>query len=501
MSRFRASEAADLLACEVTQRLRDAGFRTWRFTPDGRVEGPESEGPNVEFIRESARRWLSNPVTGPSKFGDGWLLVHVIRDRRAEAGLVACELESGNKEQAETAWKLVGALVSEGRDRVRDSLAVDAFTEQLGEAYEYTSLLYRIGRSLGDIGHTEKTIRMAVEELTETASFGWGGAVFMPNQMPWITDRTLMVGPNASPEARLAIERVAAAHMFDSNASIVNSTVLEAMEARELLGRQVLAQPIRVREQTAMVLLMGQKLGEDPEASSYDTQLIEAVASSLATLLDSDRFYHEQEDLYLGVITSMTSALDAKDRYTRGHSERVATLARTLATAVGVDDLTAERIYVSGLLHDIGKIGVPEAVLLKTSRLTDEEFEEIKRHPVIGHDILQTLPGMQDVLPGVLHHHERWDGRGYPHGLAGEDIPLMARFLGLADTFDAMSSTRAYRDPLARTKVLEEIIRCAGSQFDPDLAHEFVKMDFAEFDRLIEQHRADSVEQQSRKAA
>jgi HD-GYP domain-containing protein (c-di-GMP phosphodiesterase class II) len=139
------------------------------------------------------------------------------------------------------------------------------------------------------------------------------------------------------------------------------------------------------------------------------------------------------------------------------------------------------------MVHDVGKIGVPEAVLCKPGRLTDEEFAHIKRHPQIGHDILKDIPGMADILPGVLHHHEHWSGGGYPHGLKADEIPVIARVLTLCDTFDAMSSTRSYRKALTREHILAEIVKCAGRQFDPELAEKFVKLDFAPFDAMLVQ--------------
>jgi len=224
---------------------------------------------------------------------------------------------------------------------------------------------------------------------------------------------------------------------------------------------------------------------------------VETVSTFAGTLLNTARLYQKQEALYLGIIRAMTSAIDAKDRYTRGHSERVATLARQLALAAGVSGQEAHRIYIAGVLHDVGKIGVPERVLLKPGRLTDDEMDEIRRHPGIGHEILKSLPGLEDILPAVLHHHERWDGEGYPAKLAGGDIPLAARIMAIADTFDAMSSNRAYRPAREREQVLEVIRHCAGSQFDPELAPLILEIDLSEFDRMMARHKLDAADRQS----
>ena len=189
--------------------------------------------------------------------------------------------------------------------------------------------------------------------------------------------------------------------------------------------------------------------------------------------------------MFMGVLKGMTTAVDAKDPYTCGHSERVGLLASRLALAVGLSPDEAERYRLAGLVHDVGKIGISEAVLSKSGRLTEIEFMQIKKHPEIGHQILRDIPLMGDILPGVLHHHERWDGTGYPTGLKGGEIPLIGRMLALADTFDAMSSTRSYRPAMPRDAVLSEIRRCSGTQFDPKLADVFVTLDFTEFDLAL----------------
>ena len=140
------------------------------------------------------------------------------------------------------------------------------------------------------------------------------------------------------------------------------------------------------------------------------------------------------------------------------------------------------------LVHDVGKIGVPESVLQKPDRLTREEFGLIQQHPEIGCRILRDVPQFSSVLPGVLHHHERWDGNGYPHGLSQSEIPLIAHILGVADTFDAMSSTRSYRQAMTRDVVIAEMVRCAGTQLDPALVSVFVMLDFARYDETVRRH-------------
>ena len=177
------------------------------------------------------------------------------------------------------------------------------------------------------------------------------------------------------------------------------------------------------------------------------------------------------------VISSMARAVEAKDPYTQGHADRVTAYAVTLAAAAGVPTHVRELVAQAGPLHDVGKIGVPDHVLAKTTALTDEEFALIKQHPVIGDEICRPLRSLRRLRPGIRHHHERYDGRGYPDGLAGEDIPLEARVLAIADTYDAMTSDRPYRTGMPVARALSIIAANEGPQWDPTLVRVFCALE------------------------
>ena len=175
-------------------------------------------------------------------------------------------------------------------------------------------------------------------------------------------------------------------------------------------------------------------------------------------------------------IYALTAAIDAKDHYTFSHSNHVAEYAAALAEALQLDEEHVEIIRQAGLLHDIGKIGTPEAILTKTSRLTREEYEIVKQHVEASISMIRYLPSLDYVIPSVLGHHERWDGKGYPRGIAGESIPIGARCLCLADSFDAMISRRSYKEAMSVQQALEEIRRNLGTQFDPELGRVFIDL-------------------------
>jgi HD-GYP domain-containing protein (c-di-GMP phosphodiesterase class II) len=175
------------------------------------------------------------------------------------------------------------------------------------------------------------------------------------------------------------------------------------------------------------------------------------------------------------LLATFSAALEARDPYLRGHSARVTIFAEALARLLGWRGSRLEALQLGGSLHDVGKISVDARVLCKPGPLSEEELEQIRRHPVTGARLVESFEDFEPALPYVLHHHECWDGGGYPHGLSGARIPLEARLLGVADAFDAMTSARAYRPALGVEEALTELERCSGTQFDPELAQAFVE--------------------------
>ena len=179
-------------------------------------------------------------------------------------------------------------------------------------------------------------------------------------------------------------------------------------------------------------------------------------------------------ELFYKTIKAISSALDAKDPYTHGHSYRVTLYSMILAKKLNSSDQFMEEIETAGLLHDIGKIGIPQSILCKPGKLTEEEYEIMKTHPAQAEKIIMDVKQLHIISDWLRSHHERWDGNGYPEGLKGEEIPLSARIIALADTYDAMTSTRSYRAAMTHETAIEEIKRCAGTQFDPRLAQLFI---------------------------
>ena len=199
------------------------------------------------------------------------------------------------------------------------------------------------------------------------------------------------------------------------------------------------------------------------------SQVIEQTAAAVEHRERFDR-------LSLQLVHTLAGAIDAKDAYTNGHSERVATYAREIARRAGKSESVQENIYLIGLLHDVGKIGIPDTILNKPGKLTDEEYAVIKTHPLQGDKILRNISEFPELAIGARWHHERYDGYGYPDGIAGEQIPEEARIIAVADAYDAMTSSRSYRDPLSQERVRSEIVNGRWSQFDPVFADVMLQM-------------------------
>ncbi|MBN1435214.1 response regulator [Candidatus Fermentibacterales bacterium] len=200
-------------------------------------------------------------------------------------------------------------------------------------------------------------------------------------------------------------------------------------------------------------------------------RFLSTLTRQAATAISNAHMYETSEKNYFETIAAFARAVDAKDPYTHDHSRNVTAYVLAIADYIGLSDLERSHIRTAALLHDIGKIGVPEAILNKPGALTDEEYEIIKRHPEIGHQILSRVAAFREIVPAVLHHHERFDGRGYPARLAGEAIPFYARLLAVADAFDAIVSDRVYRPSTIIEYAMEELRSNAGRQFDPEIAY------------------------------
>lgn len=364
-------------------------------------------------------------------------------------------------------------------------------SEELANNYEELSLLYKLSCNMSLDQSPVEFFNNACVELQEVSGLGWI-ALQITDEQPRLQQLRGAIYTAGDIESTKPVRQLGR-ELIQKCDGNPNTTIIDDTSNMEGVARDVsdnlLIVPLVREGQTLGVLFGGDRVNHE-HIDSVDAKLCASLCNTLAIFLENLMFLEDAQSMFIGTLHALTSAIDAKDSYTFGHSERVALLSEMLARAAGIDEAIVERIYIAGLVHDVGKIGVPESVLCKPGRLTDDEFGLIKMHPGIGANMLRDIRQMEDLIPGVLYHHERWDGKGYPEKRMGLDIPLFGRVIGLADAFDAMSSDRTYRSALDIHQVLQEIKDCKGSQFDPELADIFLELNFEPYLQMIQRHHA-----------
>lgn len=244
-------------------------------------------------------------------------------------------------------------------------------------------------------------------------------------------------------------------------------------EKSGFITKSILSAPIKPLGKIIGVIEAVNKI-KGTDFNERDLEILKTIGDIIGINIINSLLYQKLNNLSTNIIKSLISALEARDEYTKGHSLRVQILSSKIARAMGLPSKEIKEIELSAILHDIGKIGIPDSILRKPDKLTNEEYEIIKKHPIIGYNILSSIEGLEKILDGIKYHHERFDGKGYPEGLKGKEIPLIARIIAVADTLDAMTSDRPYRKGLPIEKAVEEIKKCKNSQLDPEIVDVFL---------------------------
>jgi putative nucleotidyltransferase with HDIG domain len=346
---------------------------------------------------------------------------------------------------------------------------VESLAEALATKFEELSLIHQLSEQLKlneDMGSICRSLLQelapcikantlaidlfADDELEYPCELFQAGEVLSNESIRQIAADTIVLAQNVTNQWQA--DSIAIANTPCKGSHQVRCVVVPVRRQGQMLGRMI---AIRTLEQA--------------ELGTIESDLMKSTSMMLGVHLINQRQYREMQQMFEGTIQSLVSALDAKDTYTCGHSSRVADLAVELAQRLDFDEEGVQRIRMAGILHDIGKIGVDDSVLRKPGKLTDEEFEQIKLHPVLGYEILRGIRQFKKILPAVRHHHESWNGAGYPDGLAGQAIPRDAQVLAVADAFDAMSSDRPYRSGMPLEKVIRIFEEGRGVQWAADV--------------------------------
>jgi hypothetical protein len=358
---------------------------------------------------------------------------------------------------------------------------VELVSENLASTYEEISLVYAVTQNLRISSTDEELGRLAIDWLGECLPAESFAIMYLPlgdSEKTTFKSRpkSKFITSGECPLTESEFTRMIETLDIDPAGGpyVCNDRVTASPEWNFPGVRQLIAVPL-VEGENVFGYLAVFNHSDGESFGTVEANLIGSLGTLLGTHCGNRELYRQQSELLADMVRALVSAIDAKDPYTSGHSDRVARFAVRIALEMRCGPKFVNTIYMAGLLHDIGKIGIDDNVLRKAGRLTEQEFEHIKKHPELGYRILADLKPLADVLPAVLHHHEQWDGHGYPLGLSRSDIPLIARILAVADAYDAMTSDRPYRRGMPEEKVYQIFREGAAQHWDPDVVEAFFR--------------------------
>lgn len=355
---------------------------------------------------------------------------------------------------------------------------LEQLTEALTQSWEELDVLFQLADALRAVMDPHQVVSITLENTLKTINAAGAGAYVKasPDEGWQLWEyKALETAVEEFLQSRFAIAIVQQA--VRNGKPVLRNTVEWSGKPPPYASgiHSYLVAPLPMRSHRAGAFLLVNALREDGFTAA-DLKLATTIATQGGTAIEGALLYHELEETFEGTIRVIGMAVDLKSPWTAGHTQRVTMYAGWLAEALKMSNEQRERVEISGLLHDVGKIGVPDDILNKPDRLTAEEYEIMKQHPVRGAEMVSQVRQFRgDIVNGVLYHHEHYNGGGYPEGLKGEDIPWMGRLLAVADAFDAMTSDRPYRPGMPTARALQILTEGAGNQWDPEMVEAFVR--------------------------
>jgi HD-GYP domain-containing protein (c-di-GMP phosphodiesterase class II) len=407
------------------------------------------------------------------------------REIDAERELVVAQRDERYRETLEELNGQLNARVvelAEANERInRLALELEDRNLLLEKAVKNISALNRVGVALSSELDLDRLVQLLINISVKGLRVEVGTILLFDERreqlvlrassgLPADVDPTLPVAPG---------ESVSGAVVSNGQplliSSVDGSQSIKKVSRFGFTRRSVLCVPIKLKERVLGTIELTNRRGGET-FSLDDLEMLQSIANQAAVAIENANLYRDVQRSYLETVLALVQAVEEKDRYTRGHSERVTAFSVKLASAMHLTPRRVRMVEYAGALHDIGKIGIDLAIIHKRERLSDEEFAIVKNHPLIGERIVRPIGFLADALPAIAQHHERFDGLGYPLGIAGEQLTLEARILAVADAYDAMITERPYRSPLPKNAAIAELRRCAGTQFDPLVVEHFLEL-------------------------
>ncbi len=357
---------------------------------------------------------------------------------------------------------------SEGTSELKDYIKnLEVINEGLRQSFEDLTTLYRLVDIITEAKTLERVLNSLMDLTAEIISYV-GAELFLIDEKTGELDVGIKRNISKSIEAKINLQnkRKVIDWALKEGRTIAMPDIEE--EIPESQKMTIVLVPLIAHDKSIGILDIITDTGEG-NITSRDLSLLTVLAKQAALAIENVKLYESMKKDQISIIRALASTVDAKDHYTLGHSQKVSELSVSIAEELGLPEREIEIIQYAGLLHDVGKIAIPDEVIKKPTKLTAEEFEIVKNHPAVGAKIIKEIEALSPMVPIVLHHHERFDGKGYPNGLKGEEIPIGARIVLVADAFDTMVSARAYRDMMPNELAISELRKNAGTQFDPNV--------------------------------
>ena len=368
--------------------------------------------------------------------------------------------------------RLIEGIIAETSMAIKNAVTWQNLNRKVLEL----NTLHDIAKNLGTVLDINKLLELILDHTSKVFGGIKTSSIILYDEKTQLLNVKLYKGPNSNRTMKpIKSGEGIAGKVFQRGEPIIINDMLTSENDSVDSGSSSICVPLKVKEKCLGVLSITDKLSGEPFDKS-DLDMMVTLASQISVSLNNAKLYEDLEASYLSAVRTLANSIDAKDTYTRGHSERVAKYSLEIGKKMNLSKEDLKNLYIGALLHDIGKIGISEAIINKKDKLTNEEYQEIKTHPSRGALIIEPAEFLREKAPCIKYHHERYDGKGYPEGLKGEEIPLMARIICCADSFDAMTSRRAYRDTMPLDYAKNEIKRCSETQFDPVIVKAFLEV-------------------------
>ena len=464
-----------------------------------------------QALSENDNKSCSGPDVQAYRFNKGnEVLAAILRADTEAAGVALIDLREEitrgankggagkeNHKAKEMLVEMLWLLAENFRAVSKAEKETEMVSTKLAQTYEELVLLHKLSTNMKVTEADANFLQMACDGLTEIVNVE-GIAILLEKTMDGERRLALAAGLgliDIDEQMAVILKSRLAEEINSGKEALLDSEVdapfkhewpenIKSIIGVPLWGKEKTGVPFAERAQDGSSitgLMVAINRLDKADFDSTDVKLFNSVANECAVFVENGKLFKDLEELFIGSLRALTSSIDAKDPYTRGHSERVAFISRWIAERIsearGLTEEQIHKIYLAGLLHDIGKMGIDEVVLRKKGKLTEQELNQMRMHPSIGAAILSEIKQMHDIVPGVLHHHERADGKGYPSGLTAGQIPLTGKIVGLADSFDAMTSKRTYREAMTTGQALAEIEKGLGTQFDEQVGRIFINSD------------------------